>query len=162
MDLRHTPSCQFRKICGLFSDGESCFVSLCQSRARDRFWDFNSRPAVNRFRYLRDPLFLCACAAYALNRWLLKPNLPQPLLHNWFNDLLLIPCALPPLLLMHRWLGLRKHDETPTRFEIFGHLVGWAILFEAIGPHLMRGVTGDPWDVAAYSIGAIAAIRWWQ
>lgn len=146
----------------MLSDGQSCFVSLRESGAGVRFWHFDFGVVVNRFRYLRDPLFLCACAAYALNRWLLKPHVSQPLLHNWFNDSLLIPCALPPLLLMHRWLGLRKHDAPPTRLEIAGHLIGWAFLFEAIGPHLMRGVTGDPWDVAAYSMGAIAAMLWWQ
>ena len=117
---------------------------------------------MNRFRYLRDPLFIGACAAYAVNRWLLKPHLPHALLHNWFNDLLLIPCALPPLLLIHRWLGLRKHDAAPTRLEIFAHVIAWSLLFEAIGPHLIRGTTGDPWDVAAYSLGAVAAMLWWH
>ena len=117
---------------------------------------------MKRFGYLRDPLFLLGCAAYSLNRFILKPHLSAPFLHNWFNDALLIPCALPPLLLAHRWLGLRKHDSAPTLLEISAHVIGWSILFELIGPHLMRGTTGDPWDVVAYVTGAIAALLWWN
>lgn len=117
---------------------------------------------MKRFRYLRDPLFLLGCAAYALNRFVLKPHFSAPLLHNWFNDALLIPCALPPLLLAHRWLGLRKHDAAPTLLEISTHVIAWSILFELIGPHLMRGTTGDPWDVVAYLSGAVAALLWWN
>jgi hypothetical protein len=117
---------------------------------------------VKRFGYLRDPLFLLACAAYALNRFILKPHLSSALLHNWFNDALLIPCALPPLLLAHRWLGLRKHDRPPTFLEITAHVAAWSLLFEFVGPNFMRGTTGDPLDVVAYSIGAIAAVLCWN
>jgi hypothetical protein len=117
---------------------------------------------VNRFRYLRDPLFLCCAAAYTLNRFLLKPHLSAPFLHNWFNDALLIPCALPPLLLIHRWLGLRKHDTAPSALEVAAHVIGWSALFELIGPHIMRGTTGDPWDVVAYCAGAVAALVCWH
>jgi hypothetical protein len=117
---------------------------------------------VKRFGYLRDPIFLIGCAAYALNRFVLKPHFSSALLHNWFNDALLIPCALPPLLLMHRWLGLRKHDSPPTALEVTAHVIGWSALFEWAGPHFMRGTTGDPWDVVAYCIGALAAVLWWN
>ena len=88
---------------------------------------------MHRFRYLRDPLFLAGCAAYALNRWLLKPHLPSGFLHSHFNDLLLIP-ALPPILWLHRQLGLRSRDHTPTSSEIALHLIFWSALFEWIGP----------------------------
>ena len=54
-----------------------------------------------RFRYLGDPLFLTGCAAYAGNRWLIKPVIAWPFLQGHFNDLWLIPCALPPVL----WLA---------------------------------------------------------
>jgi hypothetical protein len=111
---------------------------------------------------LRDPIFLIGCAAYALNRLVLKPHFSSALLHNWFNDALLIPCALPPLLLMHRWLGLRKHDSPPTALEVTAHVIGWSALFEWAGPHFMRGTTGDPWDVVAYCVGAVVALTWWR
>ena len=117
---------------------------------------------MRRFLYLRDPCFLACCAAYALNRWLLKPHLHSVFLHSWFNDLLLIPCALPPLLLCQRWLKLRPHDEPPRLGEIFFHACVWSVLFEWIGPHLMRHTTGDPWDAVAYAVGGLLAGIWWQ
>jgi hypothetical protein len=114
------------------------------------------------FRYLLDPLCLVTCALYALNRWVLKPRFHSPFLHNHFNDVLLIPCALPPLLLMQRWLGLRLHDQPPTLGEIALYLVVWSILFEVIGPHIMPWTVGDFWDAVSYVVGGIAAGLWWH
>jgi hypothetical protein len=117
---------------------------------------------LNSFHYLRDRLFQVCCLLYACNRWILKPRFHSPFLHNHFNDLLLIPCALPPLLLMQRWLKLRTHDQLPTPGEIALYLAVWSILFEAIGPHIMPWTVGDPWDAAAYVVGGIAAGLWWH
>ena len=117
---------------------------------------------MKRFRYLGDGLFRLACALYALNRWGLKPRVPSPFLRDHFNDLLLIPCALPPLLLLQRWLRLRTHDEMPAPGEVALYFAVWSVLFEIIGPHLLRRATGDPWDIAAYAAGAVAAGVWWQ
>ena len=117
---------------------------------------------MKRFGYVRDPLFLSCCGLYALNRWMIKPHLHSIFFHSWFNDILLIPCALPPLLLVHRWFGLRSQDALPSLWETMAHLIGWSVLFEVIGPHVMRHTTGDPWDVVAYAIGAVAALLWWH
>jgi hypothetical protein len=117
---------------------------------------------LNPFRYLRDRLFLLACLLYAVTRWGLKPHLHTFLLHGYFNDVLLIPAALPPLLFAQRWLDLRKHDEPPTAGEITLNLFIWSILFEVIGPHLTRRATGDPWDVVAYVVGGLLAGLWWN
>ena len=108
-----------------------------------------------------DPLFLSCCALYVANRWLVKPHLSGAVFHDWFNDLLLIPCALPPLLLVHRWLGLRDHDGPPAWREVAAHLAGWSLLFEFAGPRLLGLGTGDPWDVIAYSTGALVALFSW-
>jgi ubiquinone/menaquinone biosynthesis C-methylase UbiE len=116
---------------------------------------------VRRFAYVLDPLCLACCALYALNRWLIKPHCHILFFHAWFNDTLLIPCALPPLLMAHRWLGLRSSDEPPTALEIGAHVIGWSVLFEVIGPHIMP-TTGDPWDAVAYTVGAIVAWWWWR
>lgn len=116
---------------------------------------------MKRFAYWRDPLFLTACAFYALNRWLVKPHVHSPFLRGQFNDCLLIPCALPLVLWMQRQLGLRWHDEFPAFDEISLHLVVWSVLCAVIGPHLMR-VTGDVWDVVAYTGGALVAWLWWR
>jgi hypothetical protein len=116
---------------------------------------------VRRFGYVFDPIFLAGCALYAANRWLIKPHCHIEFFHSWFNDILLIPCALPPLLLVHRWLGLRPAGAMPTTIEIAAHWAGWSVLFELIGPHIMR-TTGDPRDVVAYAGGAVAADIWWR
>jgi hypothetical protein len=116
---------------------------------------------VKRFGYWRDALCVGGCALYALNRWLVAPRAHSPFLSGYFDDLLLIPCALPLFLQAQRLLGLRHHDEPPRLSEIASHLVVWSLLFELAGPHLMRTV-GDPWDVLAYATGAVAAGCWWQ
>lgn len=117
---------------------------------------------MKAFGYLRDRLFQVSCSLYALNRWGLKPHLHSPFLHGHFNDLLLLPCALPPLLLLQRRLGLRPHDDAPAPGEIALYFLVWSILFEVVGPHLLRRATGDPWDVLAYGCGGIVAGLWWH
>ncbi|HEY0551410.1 MAG TPA: hypothetical protein VGF13_17530 [Verrucomicrobiae bacterium] len=117
---------------------------------------------MKRFRYVFDPLCLACCALYALNRWGIKPHTHLALFRFWFNDLLLIPCALPPLLQVYRWLQLRTHDRRPTAAEVFGHLIFWSALFEWAGPHLVRGTTGDWRDVLAYAVGGLAGFACWR
>ena len=113
------------------------------------------------YRFWRDPLFIACGALYIVNRWLAKPHVHSPFLRGHFNDLLLIPCALPPVLWLQSHLGLRKHDAPPTPGEIVFHLIVWSVLFEVIGPHIMR-VTGDPLDVMAYAAGGVVAGVWWH
>jgi len=117
---------------------------------------------MRAFKYLRDPLFLACSAAYAVNRWLLKPHFHSGFLHSHFNDVLLIPCALPAVLLLQRALKLRDHDEPPRAGEIVFHLIVWSVLCEIIGPHLLRSVTGDPWDIVSYFAGGTLAGLWWR
>lgn len=116
---------------------------------------------MKRFGYLRDPLFLTACASYALNRWWLKSHVHSAFLHGQFNDCLLIPCALPLVLWMQRRLDLRRHDDFPSIGEIAFHVAIWSVLCEVIGPHLMR-TTGDARDVLAYAAGGFIAWLWWR
>jgi hypothetical protein len=117
---------------------------------------------MKRFSYWQDPVCLGGCLLYAVNRWWLKPHFKSAFLHNSFNDLLLIPCALPVLLWLERRLGLRTHDQVPTWNEVLRNLITWSILFEGIGPHLMPWTVGDPWDVVAYFVGGILAALWWR
>lgn len=117
---------------------------------------------MKRFAYARDPLCVAACALYALNRWWLRAHVGGVFLRGYFNDLLLIPAALPLVLWMHRRTGLRADDARPRWREIALHLVVWSVVAEAIAPHLMRWTTGDWRDVLAYSAGALAAGCWWN
>jgi hypothetical protein len=119
-----------------------------------------------QFKYVRDPLF-CGCVmAYLLNRFLVKPLWPGfTFFHSHLNDLLCIPFWLPVLLLLHRKLGLRKHDGPPQSAEVFLYLVAWSLWFEALGPtlpHFRAHMVGDPWDVTAYSCGALGAMLFWH
>ena len=116
---------------------------------------------MKSFRYLLDPLCLAGCLAYTLNRWVLKPHTDSLFLHSYFNDLWLIPCALPSLLWIQRSLRLRSHDHYPSRLEILTTLTVWSVLFEIIGPRWMPTV-GDPLDIAAYSVGALVSWIYWS
>lgn len=117
---------------------------------------------MRRFGYFRDPLFLVCSAAYGLNQLVLKPHFRTRFLHSHFNDLLVIPCALPPLLQLHRWLKLRNNDGLPSPSEVILHLVVWSIVMEIVGPRYVRWVTGDPWDIVSYAVGATLAFLWWH
>ncbi|HEY1171404.1 MAG TPA: hypothetical protein VGH19_08560 [Verrucomicrobiae bacterium] len=115
-----------------------------------------------RFRYLRDPLFLLAVVLYAANRWYLKPHFGGAFLNGYFNDLLLIPAALPPILWLHWRCGWRTHHAPPSFLEITAHLALWAFLAEVIGPHLKATSVSDWADVAAYAAGALLAFLIWK
>ena len=116
----------------------------------------------NRFQYLGDPLFLAGLSLLALNEFVLKPHSMAVFLHHHFNDLLLIPCALPILLWLHRRLGLRTADGPPDMGEISLHLLVWCALFELAGPILSRQSTGDWRDVTVYCIGGVVAWGIWN
>jgi ubiquinone/menaquinone biosynthesis C-methylase UbiE len=117
---------------------------------------------VKGFRYALEPICLSACALYILNRWLIQPAFSWPFLHRYFDDILLIPAALPIILGIQRWWGLRGHDRPPTAAEILGHWAIWSLIAELIGPHLFPWVVGDLVDVVAYALGAVLAGTWWN
>jgi hypothetical protein len=122
------------------------------------------------FKYLRDPVFLAAAALYLLGRLVLKlltvgqSGPLQGFLRGQYNDVLCIPFCLPPLLLFARWIGIRRHDGSPTRVEVLGCLGLWSVVFEWIAPRLpvlFASAIGDPEDVVAYAGGAIIAGLIW-
>lgn len=117
---------------------------------------------MSRFGYWRDRLFLAAVIGYGLNRWLLKPGSTSPFLRGQFNDLLLIPAALPLVLWTQRQLGLRHNDDPPTWAEMLLHLAVWSGICEVIGPLWLHHGTADVWDVVAYTVGGILACLWWH
>ena len=103
-----------------------------------------------------------SCGLYVLNRFYLKPHFHSVFLRSHFNDVLLIPCALPPVLLLQRWLRLRGDDDMPNLVEIGFHLVIWCVLFEVIGPRILPYAVGDAWDMVAYCAGGVFAALWWN
>ncbi len=123
----------------------------------------SARARNERFSYLGNAPFCVSVACYAANRFLVLAlwHRPEAFWRGHFNDLFLVPCALPPLLLAFRVLGLRSRDDAPGAGEVLFHLALWSLLFEVVGPRAGKG-TGDFWDVAAYAIGALAAWSWWN
>ena len=154
IDLRSTTECNILQVVNVCL---ACEIRDCSWR-----WAIDPRAVVRPFAYLRDPLFLLCGGLYALNRWALKPILNAHFLQFWFNDLLLIPCALPVVLWIQRSLHLRKRDLPPSFGEIAAHLIVWSVLFEAVGPHFFRRATGDWLDVVAYAAGALLGLVWWH
>jgi hypothetical protein len=116
------------------------------------------------FRYLRDPLCLAAWGLYGANRWLVKPLVPagEWFFRGHFNDLLLVACALPPVLWLHGRLGLREPNAPPSSGEVFLHLAVWSIIFELVAPRLLARATADPWDVLVYWAGGLLAWAFWN
>jgi len=117
---------------------------------------------MTRFAYLRDPLFLTACATYAVNRFWLEHILSWSFLHRHFNDLLLIPAALPLVLWIQWRFGWHTHDRAPTWPEVLGQLALWSLICEVVGPLWLKYGTGDPGDVLAYAVGGVTGCLWWK
>lgn len=116
-----------------------------------------------RFRYFTDPLFVVCSLLYATNRLVIKPRMPnhEAFFRGHLNDLLLIPCVLPPLLFLYQKLSLRRPYDPPTAREILLHLIVWCLLFEYVGPMFYAKATSDPWDVVSYVVGgAVAWVVW--
>lgn len=122
-----------------------------------------SRATRPQFKYCSDWLFMVAVTAYACNRWMPKTS---ALDHNWFvsgylNDLLLVPCILPPVLRVRRWLGARTNDLAPSVREVVGFVALWSVAFEVVIPRIHCSLpreTADIRDVVAYALGG--AISW--
>jgi hypothetical protein len=133
-----------------------------QARHRLRVRLRDARAAVKRFRYFTDPLCLLACGLYLLNRCWLRAHVGGPFLRGYFNDLLVIPAALPFVLWLHARLGWREFTAAPTAGETLSHVAVWSFICEVLGPHLNRHAVGDPLDVLCYATGGVFAWLWWQ
>ena len=114
------------------------------------------------FRYAFDLLCLLACASYTLNRWLIPAPWKGWFLRNYFDDTLLIPAALPLILWIQRRTGLRTSDVQPEWSEIIFHLVVWSVAAEVIAPRFFTHAVADPWDILAYTGGALIAGLIWH
>lgn len=124
------------------------------------------------FSYLQDRLFILSLMAYALNRLVIRPHLnwfiqsylhwAWPLLHSHFDDLLLMPVALPVVLWLQRLGGLRTHDRPPGWGEAFFHFVIWSVMCKVVGPGFFKLGVADPWDILFFAAGGVAACFWWN
>lgn len=117
---------------------------------------------MKKYRYALDPVCLVSCAFYAANRWGIPTAFKGPFLRNHFDDILLIPAALPLILWLQRRLRLRTVDTPPDWREVVMHWVVWSVAAELVGPRLFAHATGDIWDAVAYAAGAVVASAIWN
>jgi hypothetical protein len=85
-----------------------------------------------------------------------------PFLHSHFDDLLLMPTALPVVLWIQRLTGLRKHDLPPTWPEMFSHLAIWSVMRKVVGPFYYHIGVADPLDILFFAAGGCTACLWWN
>lgn len=117
------------------------------------------------FAYLKDPLFLVCFAVYWIHRFFADHGLSTPLLCGYLNDLICIPFWVPIMLWALRKLKLRRHDRPPEGAEIVIPLLVWTAVFEVFIPYHREWqvpTVADPYDVLAYSVGALLAVLFWK
>jgi hypothetical protein len=102
-----------------------------------------------------------ALGLYAANSWVLKPGSGGTFFRGSFNDLLLIPAALPLVLEAQIRLGLRRAGRPPQCWETVFHLVIWGACFEWLGPWWFHRGTADVMDLVWYTAGALPSQWWW-
>ncbi len=113
--------------------------------------------------HLLEPLFLTCVCLYAANTWFAGHYTSAlPFFRNHFNDLLLVPCALPPLLAILSLLGIRRECGAASGREILLCLLVWSLAFEVLGPRLFDHTTGDLYDIIAYWTGGGCAWLYWK
>jgi hypothetical protein len=120
---------------------------------------------VRPFRYYADPVCVASLVAYALNRFVLKPNgVGGDFVRCYLNDLLCLPLFLPTILYVQRRLGLRRTDAFPRAWEVVQHWLVFAVVFEVVLPRYPTWfrTTADPLDAVAYLVGGLAALLIWS
>lgn len=117
------------------------------------------------YKYLRDPLFIACVLLYVINRFVLKPFIPNAFSQKYLNDLICIPFWVPIMLFFMRKLRFRTDDMPPRLYEILIPLIVWTLVFELFLPYtnLFRGlVFSDHVDVLFYTLGALIGSVFWQ
>jgi hypothetical protein len=120
---------------------------------------------MRKFRYLRDPLFLFAVAAFLVNRFVLERIWSSGFVHNHVNDLLCVAFLVPVMLTLMKCCGLRNNDGPPRTAEIVIPVLVWGLFFEVLLPlHPFWGqwATADPADILCYWTGGLAAAIIWR
>jgi len=122
----------------------------------------SERLALMRARLL-EPLFITSVCLYTANTRLVGHlTSASPFFRNHFNDPLLVPCALPPLLCLVSLLGVRKDRRDASGFEVILCLLVWSAMFEVLGPSMFQAATGDFRDIAAYWVGGGGSWLYWR
>lgn len=138
---------------------------LPSAEAREDAWTFSGREGASvRPAFLGDPVFIVATLLLVLNTLFFRPfwSGSFSFFACYWNDVLLIPVALPPVLWLQNLLHWREPRPRPGCREIIFHLVLWSLLLEGIFPFIFHHGTSDPLDVLAYASGALIAFFFWH
>jgi hypothetical protein len=101
------------------------------------------------------PPWLLALGCYGMHvSWAPHASMPSWVSAYW-NDFWMMPCALPLVLWVYRFVGLRSSEGPATAGEILSHGVLWAFMAEGLAPELFPHSVRDPWDVLAYFLGGL-------
>lgn len=117
------------------------------------------------FRYLCDPLFLLAAAAWFVNRILEETGYSPQVLQCYLNDAVCIPLWVPVILVITRRSGWRQHDDPPEILEIVVPLLTIAAIFELllpVAPGFAGRAISDPTDIHCYVAGSLAGRWFWS
>lgn len=116
-----------------------------------------------KFKYLYDPLFLGSLLIYIICKSISLDNNSFAFVfwNHYLTDILLIPVAIPIILLPLKLFRLRI-DSAPNFKEIFLPLVIWSVLFEIVAPYFFATTTGDYYDILAYCFGALISWLSWN
>ena len=110
---------------------------------------------------LKDPFWGISIACYIIHRFwqVLSPD--SGWMDRHWNDLWMLPCALPLILSLYGALGMRAHALRVTGGEILWHGLLWGFMAEFIGPLLFDHAVSDLWDLLAYALGGfLMFFRW--
>ena len=80
---------------------------------------------------------------------------------NHWNDIWMLPCAVPLVIRIYITLDLRKSCAPPGLSEIVWLGLLWSVMAEGVAPIWLTGSTADPMDVLAYALGGFMLwLRW--
>ncbi len=118
--------------------------------------------APTNLRLLRDPFWIIAITCYALHKCWQAVYPDSGWMDHYWNDLWMLPCALPLILSVYGLLGLRELAIRPSGAEILWHGVLWGLMAEFVGPLCFKHAVGDPWDLVAYAVGGFVLFYRWH
>lgn len=115
-----------------------------------------------KYKFIRDYFFLISLIIYGLNYVSIKFGIyTNYFMQCYFNDIFLVPVALPVVLYIVKLLKYRG-SYYPTLSEILTCLIIWSVFFEYIGPKYLNKGIADVYDVIAYFIGAVVSFIVWR
>ena len=98
-------------------------------------------------------VIVAVVTVYAINTYLVKPNLQAQFFHYYLNDLFAMPLILAYTNLVVHWVGRRTMSFT-TPIRIGCLTIFCVIVWEGMAPMLLVNSTRDLMDAVVYAIGS--------